>query len=68
MAEIIEEFKNIPTTCIADALNTDSLLNGDIKPLDNKYKFAGKAFTVNIEAGDVSSIFKAATLINAMIF
>lgn len=63
MSNIIEQFKNIPTTCIADALHADGLLSKDIKPLDNKYKFAGKALTVNMEAGDVSPVLKAATYV-----
>jgi 4-hydroxy-4-methyl-2-oxoglutarate aldolase len=59
MDEIIVEFATIPTTCISDAM--DGLTNMDslIKPLKEKYKFAGRAFTVQIPVGENLAFLQA---------
>jgi regulator of RNase E activity RraA len=59
MEDIITKFKNVPSTCAADA--TDGLNNLDtaIKPLKEEYTVCGRAVTVKIPAGDNMSVLRA---------
>ncbi|WP_243454494.1 RraA family protein [Desulfosporosinus fructosivorans] len=52
MTNIISEFKEIPTTCISDAMNGLNNLDSSVKPLKENYKIAGRAFTVKIPVGE----------------
>lgn len=55
----MKQFYDLPTTCISDALNGMNNLNPSIKPLQDSYKVAGRAFTVKIPAGDNTMVLKA---------
>ena len=56
---IIKQFETIPTTCVSDALNGMNNLHASIKPLQEKYTLAGRAFTVKIPVGDNLAVLKA---------
>lgn len=55
----MKQFYDLPTTCISDALNSMNNLDPSIKPLQDSYKVAGRAFTVKIPAGDNTMVLKA---------
>jgi len=55
----IKQFFDLPTTCISDALNGMNNLDPSIKPLQDSYKVAGRAFTVKIPSGDNTMVLKA---------
>jgi 4-hydroxy-4-methyl-2-oxoglutarate aldolase len=55
----MKQFYDLPTTCISDALNGMNNLDPSIKPLQDSYKVAGRAFTVKIPAGDNTMVLKA---------
>ena len=59
MDAIIERFKQVSSTCAADA--TDGLNNLDtaIKPLDERDTVCGRAFTVKMPAGDNMMVLQA---------
>lgn len=59
MEAIIAKFKNVPSTCAADA--TDGLNNLDIaiKPLKEEYMVCGRAVTVKMPAGDNMAVLRA---------
>lgn len=59
MNQLVSEFRNIPTTCISDAMNGLNNFNPTIKPLKEEYKLAGRAFTVKIPVGDNLAVLKA---------
>ncbi|MEK6453865.1 RraA family protein [Caldifermentibacillus hisashii] len=59
MDKWMKQFYDLPTTCISDALNGMSNLDPSIKPLQDSYKVAGRAFTVKIPAGDNTMVLKA---------
>lgn len=59
MEKLIEQFVNLPTTCISDAMNGMNNLEPSIKPLQETYKVVGRAFTVKIPAGDNTMVLKA---------
>lgn len=59
MYKIISEFKEIPTTCISDAMNGLNNLDSSIKPLKENYKIAGRAFTVKIPVGENLAVLRA---------
>jgi regulator of RNase E activity RraA len=59
MVSIINQFKNIPTTCISDVMNGLNNMHPAIKPLKEEYKFAGRAFTVKIPVGDNLAVLRA---------
>jgi regulator of RNase E activity RraA len=52
MSNIIEEFQNIPTTCISDTMQGLNNMDPSIKPLKEEYRIAGRAYTVKIPVGD----------------
>jgi 4-hydroxy-4-methyl-2-oxoglutarate aldolase len=56
---IVEKFRNIPTTCISDAMEGLNNLNPAIKPLSESYTLAGRAVTVKIPVGDNLAVLKA---------
>lgn len=62
MVSITNEFRNIPTTCISDAMDGLNNMHPAIKPLKEEYKFAGRAFTVKIPVGDNLAVLKAIRL------
>lgn len=49
---IKNKFQEIPTTCVSDAMEGLNNLDSSIKPLQDKYKVAGRAFTVKMPVGD----------------
>lgn len=59
MDHFVSEFRNIPTTCISDALEGLNNLHPAIKPLKEVYKIAGRALTVKIPVGDNLAVLKA---------
>lgn len=59
MDSIVEKFRNIPTTCISDAMDGLNNLHPSIKPLKEKFKLAGRACTVKIPVGDNLAVLKA---------
>ncbi|MDP4104373.1 MAG: RraA family protein [Bacillota bacterium] len=59
MEPIINQFKEIPTTCISDAMDGLNNMNAAIKPLKEEYKFAGRAFTVKTPVGDNLAVLRA---------
>jgi 4-hydroxy-4-methyl-2-oxoglutarate aldolase len=59
MDALIEQFRFLPTTAISDAMGGMSNLDSGIKPLDDDYRFAGRALTVQIPVGDNSAVLKA---------
>ncbi|WP_019392131.1 RraA family protein [Priestia filamentosa] len=59
MAYIINQFKEVPTTCISDAMDGLNNLDSAIKPLKEEYKFAGRALTVKMPVGDNLAVLKA---------
>lgn len=52
MPDIIDKFRDVPTTCISDALDGLAHLDPAIKPLKEEYKICGRAVTVKMPAGD----------------
>jgi 4-hydroxy-4-methyl-2-oxoglutarate aldolase len=59
MESIIKQFKEIPTTCISDALEGLNNMNAAIKPLKGEYKIAGRALTVKTPVGDNLAVLRA---------
>lgn len=59
METIINQFGQIPTTCISDAMQGLNNLDPAIKPLKEEYKIAGRVITVKIAVGDNSAVLKA---------
>lgn len=59
MSDYLNEFYEIPTTCVSDALNGMSNLDSSIKPVKESYKLVGRAFTVDMPIGDNQIIFEA---------
>ncbi|MEH7419073.1 RraA family protein [Neobacillus drentensis] len=59
MDQIVEKFRQLPTTCISDAMNGLNNLHPSIKPLENHYKLAGRALTVKTPVGDNLAVLKA---------
>ena len=59
MDAITLEFASIPTTCISDAMDGLTNLDSSIKPLKERYKFVGRALTVQIPVGDNLAFLKA---------
>lgn len=56
---IVEQFLQIPTTCISDALQGLNNCDPRIKPLKEKYKIAGRALTVKMPVGDNLAVLRA---------
>jgi 4-hydroxy-4-methyl-2-oxoglutarate aldolase len=59
MDQHVNKFRNIPTTCISDAMDGLNNLHTSIKPLNEEYKLAGRAFTVKIPVGDNLAVLQA---------
>lgn len=59
MEHFINQFKEIPTTAISDAMEGMNNLDSDIKPLREEFRFAGRALTVQLPVGDNSAVLKA---------
>jgi 4-hydroxy-4-methyl-2-oxoglutarate aldolase len=59
MSNIIDQFKEIPVTCISDAMQGLNNLEASIKPLKENYKFVGRALTVKMPVGDNLAVLKA---------
>lgn len=56
---ILNQFMNIPTTCISDAMDGLNNMSPAIKPLKEEYKIVGQAVTVKIPVGDNLAVLKA---------
>ncbi|MFD9625935.1 RraA family protein [Peribacillus muralis] len=59
MDALIQQFREMPTTAISDVMGGMSNLDSAIKPLDEEYRFAGRALTVQVPVGDNSAVLKA---------
>ena len=59
MDHLIQQFKEIPTTAISDAMGGMNNVDSGIKPLKEEYRFAGRAYTVQLPVGDNSAVLKA---------
>lgn len=59
MDQLAAKFRNIPTTCISDAMDGLNNLHPSIKPLKEEYRLVGRAFTVKIPVGDNLAVLKA---------
>lgn len=59
MSDIINQFKELPTTCISDALNGLSNMDPAIKPVKEDLKVVGRAHTVKLRAADNYMVLKA---------
>jgi len=59
MDSIVNQFINIPTTCISDVMDGLNNMHPALKPLKEEYKFAGRALTVKIPVGDNLAVLKA---------
>ncbi|ASS94934.1 RraA family protein [Peribacillus simplex] len=59
MDALIQQFKNLPTTAISDAMEGLNNLESAIKPLKEEFRLAGRALTVQMPVGDNSAVLKA---------
>ncbi|MGG0409569.1 RraA family protein [Peribacillus simplex] len=59
MDTLIQQFRNLPTTAISDAMEGLSNLESAIKPLKEDFHMAGRALTVQMPVGDNSAVLKA---------
>lgn len=59
MANIVDQFSEIPTTAVSDAMDGMNNMDSSIKPLKEEYKIVGRAFTVQMPVGDNSMILRA---------
>lgn len=59
MPSIAKKFLGLPTTAISDALKGFQHMDSGLKPLNEHDNIAGRAFTVNIPAGDNTGILRA---------
>lgn len=59
MANIVNQFSEIPTTAVSDAMDGMNNMESSIKPLKEVYKVVGRAFTVQMPVGDNSMILRA---------
>lgn len=59
MSNIVIQFKELPTTCISDAMGGLNNMDSSIKPLKENDKIAGRAFTVKIPAGENLAVLRA---------
>lgn len=59
MDNLPNKFRNIPTTCISDAMNGLNNLAPAIKPLKDEYRLSGRAMTVKIPVGDNLAVLRA---------
>ncbi|WP_400164556.1 RraA family protein [Brevibacillus sp. TJ4] len=59
MSDLLAKYRTVPTTCISDV--TMGLVNMDsaIKPLKEEYRIAGRAYTVQIPAGENQAVLQA---------
>lgn len=53
-----ELFREVPATCVSDAMQGLNNLDAAIKPLKEEYKIAGRACTVKMSAGDNMALLK----------
>lgn len=58
MSDIVEKFKNIPATCVSDALKGLTNLDQAIKPVRDDLTVVGRAYTVKLRAADHKLVFK----------
>lgn len=58
---MVEQTKTrcIPTTCLSDAIGGLNNLDPSIKPIHEKFKVRGKAFTVKVRAADNLMVLRA---------
>ena len=55
----MNNFNEIPTTCISDCNQGLNNMDASIKPLKEEYKIAGRAFTVKMPVGDNLTVLRA---------
>jgi len=58
MESIVSLFKDLPTTCLSDAMEGINNLDSSIKPLKDTYRFAGRAVTIKMPVGDNLSVLE----------
>ena len=56
---IVNQFQEIPTTCVSDTMQGLNNFDSAIKPLKEEYKLVGRAFTVKMPVGDNKIFLKA---------
>lgn len=56
--KLVEQFKNVSSTCVSDALSGLNNLEPTIKPLIDNHIVVGRAFTVKVRATDNLMILK----------
>ncbi|MBT2584037.1 RraA family protein [Planococcus sp. ISL-109] len=59
MSSKTEEFKDLPTTCISDALSGLTNMDQSIKPVKENLTLCGRAYTVKVRAADNKVVLKA---------
>ncbi|WP_428911500.1 RraA family protein [Niallia sp. Krafla_26] len=58
MTTIEKKFLSLPTTAISDALKGFNHMDTGIKPINSSFNIAGRAYTINIPAGDNTGILR----------
>ncbi|PAE16017.1 hypothetical protein CHH91_10275 [Virgibacillus sp. 7505] len=56
---ILEKLSQLTTTSLSDALDITHNMDSNIKPLNPAHKVCGKAFTVDLPAGENKTLFEA---------
>ena len=59
MGNLVQRFKNLPTTAISDATGGYTNVSTDIKPLADHFKIAGRAITVRLPDGENGAVLEA---------
>ena len=59
MDGILEKLSQLTTTSLSDALDITHNMDSTIKPLNTAHKVCGKAFTVDLPAGENKTLLKA---------
>ncbi|WP_188206896.1 RraA family protein [Alkalibacillus aidingensis] len=59
MKHIIQDFENLPTTCISDVLGGLTNMSPEIKPVRKDLKLVGRAYTVKVNIPDNRFLLKA---------
>jgi 4-hydroxy-4-methyl-2-oxoglutarate aldolase len=59
MDTILKQLSELTTTSLSDALHITHNMDRNIKPLHPAYKVCGKAFTVDLPAGENKTLFEA---------
>jgi regulator of RNase E activity RraA len=58
MKQLIDAFRQVPVTCVSDAMQGMNNMDPAIKPLQEQYVIAGPAVTVQMPAGDNMAVLR----------